>query len=86
MFLLIYWSLQAFYPYLDYEIYALWDNKTVKQYEEKFQYSYMVHFYGSQTKDFGVDKQTDVEYPWLTAYNYLGPRFCPDSFQISDSF
>ena len=77
---------QAFYPYLDGDIYRLWENKTVAEYEEKLKYSYMVHFYGSQTKNFAVYKEPEVEFPHLTAYNYLGPRYCPDAYFTSEPF
>ena len=71
----------AFYPFRDWEIYDLWTNQTDEEWETKFAQSYMVHFYGSATKTFNVSNNEAN-----TAYKYLGPRYCPDSYLNTENF
>ena len=87
---------EAFYPYIDLDLYGLWEDQSgsyllaiqisikifIDQFwADRFSRSFMVHFYGSQTKDLRVSDN-----PWNTAYAYLGVRFCPVAFNATDDF
>ena len=71
----------SFYPVNAVNINQLWSDRTDAEWEEKFQESYMVHFYGAQTSGWSVTSNTRN-----TAYQYLAPRYCPDTFNLAEIF
>ena len=71
----------SFYPFNAGGIYELCENRTDEQWRDKFSNSYMVHFYGFQTAAFKISNNKAN-----TAYRYLGPRYCPETFRNSADF
>jgi len=74
---------EVFFPVRSYETEKLWPTapSSFLQWKEMFENSSMVHFYGSITEKWEVDRQ-----PAHQAYSILAPRYCPISFGSTKDF
>ena len=78
-----------FFPAKSYQVFdgksegLLWTRNMMSSddWKQWLKYSYMIHFYSSQSSDIIV--QDDINHE---AYAYVAPRYCPISYQSSKNF